>query len=117
MSNIVLVLKERSVEISVLKELHKLLGGSLADIRASISQGRPIVETEIFDNKYEEKAYLLRRVIDLIRINSIAVEVYELPEDDTFEESQSLNSSLINIEVLENILDSSDREMDRQLDV
>lgn len=117
MSNIVVVLKESVVEISVLKELHKILGGSLTEIRTAISKGLPIVEMEIFDNQYEEKASLLRNLISLIRSSRFGVEVYELPEGNSFETSGLLNESLINEDILEQILDSSDEEMDRQLDM
>jgi|SRR5690554_1603674 len=117
MSNIVVVLKDKTVEVSVLKELHRILGGSLTTIRTAISKGLPLVEMEIFDNQYQEKASLLRKLISLIRSNGFEVEIYELPEGDSFETSDLLNESLINEDVLENILDSSDEEMDRQLDM
>lgn len=117
MSNIVVVLKDKTVEVSVLKELHRILGSSLTAIRTAITNGLPIVEMEIFDNQYQEKANLLRKLISLIRSNGFEVEIYELPEGDSFETSDLLNESLINEDVLENILDSSDEEMDRQLDM
>lgn len=117
MSNIVVVLKNKTVEISILKELHRILGGSLNTIRTAISKGLPVVEMEIFDNKYQEKASLLRKMISFIRSNGVEVDIYELPEGDSFETSDSLRESLINEDVLENVLNSSDEEMDRQLDM
>jgi hypothetical protein len=117
MSNIVVVVNERAVDVSVLKELHKILGGSLARIRTAISKGLPVVEMEIFDNQYEEKASLLRKLISLISRSDFGVEIYELPEGDSFESSSVRNESLISMEILKNILDSSDDEMDRQLDM
>ena len=115
MSNIVVVLKKSTVEMPVLKELHRILGGSLTGIRTAISKGLPIVEMDIFDNQYEEKAGLLRSLISLIKSSGLEVAIYELPEGDDFETSERRNESLINEDVLENILDSSDDEMDRQL--
>jgi hypothetical protein len=117
MSNIVVVVNEKSVDVSVLKELHKILGGSLASIRTAISKGLPVVEMEIFDNQYEENASLLRKLICLIRNSGLRAVIYELPEGDSFEVSSVRNESLISIEILENILDSSDDEMERQLDM
>lgn len=117
MSNIVVVVNEKTVDVSVLKELHKILGGSLTGIRTAISKGLPIVEMEIFDNKYEEKASLLRKLISLTTSSKFGVEIFELPEGESFETSSVRNESLISIEILENILDSSDDEMDRQLDM
>jgi len=117
MSNIVLVLREKSVDVSVLKELHKLLGGSLAKIRTAISNNQPIVEMEIFDSQYQEKSGLLRKLITLIRERDVGVDVYELPDGDTFEESGVLKKSSITIDILENILNFSDEEMNRQLDM
>lgn len=117
MSNIVVILKEKAIDVSVLKQLHKLLGGSLATIRTAISKGLPVVEMEIFDNQYQEKASLLRGLISLIRSSGFGVEIYELPEGDSFATSNVRDESLINEDVLENILDSSDEEIDRQSDV
>ncbi|PCM44861.1 hypothetical protein [Marinobacter sp. ANT_B65] len=117
MSNIVVVVNEKNVDVSVLKELHKILGGSLTKIRTEISKGLPIIEMEIFDSQYEEKASLLRRLIFLISCTGLKVRVYELPEGDSFETSSVRNESLISIETLENILGSSDDEMNRQLDM
>ena len=111
MSNIVVVLSKKTIDVSVLKELHKILGGSLARIRTAITKGLPVLETEIFDNQYDEKAALLRKIIDLIRRSRIDVEFYELPEGDTFKKSSVLKDSLIDGGILENILNSSDDEM------
>lgn len=117
MPNIVVIVNEKNVEMSVLKELHKILGGSLTKIRTKISKGLPIVEKEIFDGKYEEKASLLRKLIFLISCTGLEVAVYELPEGDSFETSSVRNESLISIETLENILGYSDDELNRQLDM
>ena len=117
MSNIVVVIKEKKLDVSVLGELHKLLGGSLAKIRAALRRSAPIIEMELFDEEYEEKAKSLRKMIDLIRRNKIANDVYEIPSDTTFAVCGALQESLISLDVLENILDSSDDEMKRQLDM
>ena len=117
MSNIVIVIKEEKLDVSVLGELHKLLGGSLAKIRAAVIRSAPIIEMELFDEEYEEKAKSLREMIDLVRRNKIASDVYEVPSDTTFSVCDALQESLISLDVLEEILDSSDDEMRRQLDM
>jgi hypothetical protein len=117
MSNIVVVIKEKKLDVSVLGELHKLLGGSLVNIRTALLRSAPVIEMELFDGEYEDKAVLLRKMIGCIRRNKIIADIYEIPSGATFEKCDSLQESLINLEVLENILDSSDDEMKRQLDM
>lgn len=109
-------MNNQKVEVAVLRELHKLLGESLAKIRSALISSKPILELELFDSEYDEKAALLKNMIGLIRRNNLKVDVYEIPSDQTFETSSVLKESLINLEILENILKSSDDEMDRQLD-
>lgn len=116
MSIIAVVVKKEASDVAVLKELHKLLGGSLMQIRSAISSGLPVVEMEIFNNQYEEKSDFLRSLISFIRRSEIDVDIYELPEGDCFETSSVREESLISEEILENILNSSDDEFNRQLD-
>ena len=117
MSNIVVVIKEKKLDVSVLGELHKLLGSPLTKLKTALIKSTPIIEMELFDGEYDEKAKLLRKVIDLVRVNGITADVYELPSDATFAMCDVLQESLISLDVLENILDSSDDEMERQLDM
>lgn len=117
MSNIVVILKESNIETSVLKDLYKIIGGPLTEIRTAISKGRPIIEMEIFDNQYEEKSKLLRKLISLIRSSGLEVDIFEIPEGDSFEASKARSESKISEDILENILDYSDDEIDCQLDI
>lgn len=117
MSNIVILINEKKLEASVLKKFHKLLGGSLAQIRAAITNNNPILELELFDNNYDEKATLLKSIINLIKHASLSVSIYEIPSEVSYEACSNLEESLIRIEVLENIIESSDEEMDRQLNM
>ena len=112
MSVMVIVLEDDNVEIGVLGELHKLLGGSLIELRNAIRDRRPVVEMEIFDNQYDEKAGQLRKLIALLRDSELKAEVYELPEGDAFATSQSLAVSRISLDILENTLDAADEEID-----
>lgn len=114
MSNIVVIIKKTTVDVSILKELHKIVGGSLVSIRKAINGSFPVLETEIFDNQYEEKASMLRKLISLIRNSDFEVELYEIPEGHVFESNRIPKESLISVDILENILDSSDQEMVRQ---
>jgi hypothetical protein len=117
MSNIVVVIKQKKLDVSVLGELHKLLGGSLVKIRTALLKSAPVIEMELFDGEYEGKAKLLRKMIDCIRRNRILADIYEIPSGATFAKFDFLQESLISLDVLENILDSSDDEMKRQLDM
>ncbi len=116
MSNIVVVLQSSEVEAPVLFELQKVLGRSIASVKETIEGRIPIVETEIFDHKYEEKALLLRGLIELIRKRELSVDVFELPYGDRFESSGALERSRIDVDFLEGILDLADEESERQLD-
>lgn len=116
MSNIVIVLSDQKIEVPVLGELHKLLGGSLAQLKSAIVDNKPVLEFELFDN-YEEKSALLRNIIGVIQRNNLNTNVFEIPSDQTYETSSSLKESLISLEILENILNSADEEMDRQLNM
>jgi len=113
MSNIVIVIKESKLEVAVLGKLRTLLSSPLTQIKSALVEGKPILEMELFDNKYDEKASLLRGLIDLVRKNDLHAEVYELPSGQSFETSSVRKQSLIQLDVLENILNSADDEAQR----
>lgn len=120
MSNMVVIISTKEkLNVTVLGKLHKLLGGSLVGLRSAIMKGNPIVEMELFDGEYDQKASLLRALIALIRDNGVETEVYELSSGQTFTfaSSRERQESLISLDVLENILKCSDEELDRQLNV
>lgn len=97
-------------------EFHKILGISLSDLQNAISDKRPFVEMEIFDNRYEEKSKLLRRIIELIQGNNLEVKVYELPTGIKFNAAELIEKSKINTDILKNILDAADAEIFRQFE-
>ena len=112
MSNIVIVLKQETVEASVLMDLHKLLGRSLSEIKNDIANGMPIFEREIFDHQQFETAELLGRLIDLIRRRELDVRVFELVYGEVYATSDYLPQSLITLDILENILNAADDELE-----
>ena len=115
MSNIAIVLVDEKFEASILKELRLLTGEPLALIRSNLLSGKPIVELELFGNQYDEKAKLLRKLIQLFEKNSLEADIYELPSGDSFETSSARQESKIDFNILKNILDSSDDEIERFL--
>jgi hypothetical protein len=115
MSNIAIVLIKEKLEVSILKEIHILTGGSLAKIRLNLLNNRPIVELELFDNQYDEKAKVLRKLIEICERYYLETEIYELPSGDDFETSLIKEESKISLNILKNILDSSDDEIERFL--
>ncbi|UTV26473.1 hypothetical protein [Photobacterium atrarenae] len=114
MSSIVIVFREKC-DVGVLRDLHKLIGGSLSQTLEVIKKGKPVIEMELFDGKYDEKADLLRNLIALFKRGGVSIDIYELPSGQNFETSSLLNESRINLKTLENILVASDDEFERQL--
>ena len=112
MSRIVVLVRAESLSTPILKNLGELLSKSVMQISNAIAKKRPILEMEIFDQDYEEKASLLRRLIGRIREDEIAVEIYELLGDEPFESGSAPDGSMINVDVLERILDSADADTD-----
>ncbi len=112
MSRIVILVEATSLGAPILAELGDLLGSSVMQVSNAIAESRPILEMEIFDNDYEQKAELLRKLIDQIRANDIPVAIYELLGGEVYESGNVPDGSTINVDVLENILDSADKDED-----
>ena len=112
MSRIVVLIREQPLSTSMLKGLSALLNRSVMQIKNAVTEKRPVLDMEIFDHGYEEKANLLRQLVDRLRRDKIAVEIYELLGDEAFEPGKTPDGSKISMDVLERILESADEDGD-----
>jgi len=66
MSIITIVAKPPITTVAYFK-LHQLLRRSIAQIKSSVQSNTPIFNEEIFDNNYEEKIHILRKLLEIAR--------------------------------------------------
>lgn len=95
MSVIKIIVNPSDLTIDVVKSFHKIIGGSIGELKYSLENGTPIFEKEIFTNTYEEHTFILRKILKEIEKLKFNHSIFE-GEDE------------ISIEILLNILDFSD---------
>ncbi|MGA3681608.1 hypothetical protein [Pseudomonas graminis] len=115
MSVIAVVLSQASASAQALLELHRILGGSLLEIKDKVSNREPILEVEIFDGDYQAHAELIRAVISLLKKHNITADYYEVPYGKHYSGDFRCTTWLINSETVEGVLTAADVEIERQL--
>jgi len=107
--SIITVTIKQPISSSVIFKLYKLLALSVSDVKNRVVSGVPIFDDELFDNGYEEKSTILRKLIKITEDESINIDIIESPERDC----DPKYKMMINKEILRNILDSADSEISR----
>lgn len=116
MSKIAITVDRPADVAKLVPALRRVTGMGVGEIKARIDEGRPVAEYVLFGNDHDEVARKLRDLSADLPALGARARVYELGEDDAFEEAD-LATNEIDLEILRNILQSHDREVTRQEDL
>ena len=116
MSNIVIILNTAEVPGKTLMSLQGATGRSLIDLRGAIAKGKPLYDRNIVLGDLEEIALSVRAFLGCLENLNLPFQIYELPEGETMETCEKLDKSMITVEVLNNILDSSEESRHQPYD-
>jgi len=105
-----------SARCQALLRLHKALGVSSQLLKDSWINGRPIVELELFEGHYNQRASTIRLILNIILEEALCAKYYEIPFGDRYSDILQLETWKIDIEIMVGILDAADIEVKRQLD-
>lgn len=86
-------------------EISEIFNKSLTEISKAIEASIPIYESVLFMNDYSEKAAQLNRLISMINEENIIL--FEVEDNFSFEDIDSMPDSEINSNTLSNILESA----------
>jgi hypothetical protein len=114
MSKISIVILEKlsNEQLGTLKQI--LPDKSLMEIKKNCSDGSPVFEARLFYNDHDELADKLKKIIVLTENEKIRHKIYELDDEEEFNKIASKEIFEISEVTLLNILDSFDRERERQ---
>lgn len=113
---IAIVLEGEVTQAQSLLKFHKTLGVSLHSLKDSWLNERPIVEVEIFEGDYQEKAKIIRSVLKIIHEEHLVSKFYEIPFGEQYAGNSQLQTWEVDAALVGGILDAADKEVDRQLD-
>jgi hypothetical protein len=113
---IAIVLEGQVTQAQSLLKFHKTLGVSLHSLKDSWLNERPIVEVEIFEGDYQEKAKIIRSVLKIIHEEHLVAKFYEIPFGEQYAGNSQLQTWEVDAALVGGILDAADKEVDRQLD-
>lgn len=111
MSQIVIVLDSK-IETSVLFEVKKITKESIDKLRSAEENNKPIYSCDLFYNNHDDVSGILKNLISLLDKSS-SYKIYELDEDEVYDVVKSRGKEITR-DTLINILDSFDREVERQ---
>jgi hypothetical protein len=114
MSKIV-VFVDGSIDNASLMDVKRITSLSLSEIRQKISTEQPLVEYPLFYNNHEEVAEVLRGLISTFSSRSINARFFEVREEENVLEMDNRNLFQIPSQTVLNILNSADRELERQM--
>ena len=114
MSIIVFILNTAEVPGKTLMRLQGATRRSLIDLRGAIAKGKPLYERNIVLGDLEENALSVRAILGCLEELNLPFRIYELPEGETLETCVFSDKSKITVEVLNNILDSSEESRRQQ---
>lgn len=115
MTVIATIIDAREAPPSVLMKLHRIIGAPLQQLKSAVLARRPIVELEIFDGDYQERAALIRAVIATLSEGGIVASYYEIPYGQQYSGNVQLSRWKIDSNLVEGILSAADKEVERQL--
>lgn len=116
MSVIVIVLEKEKFETSALMKLQKAIGGTLQFLKSTWMQEQPLIEMEIFEGDYQEKAKVLRGAIKVIEDEDLVARYYELPYDAKYKDDAQVDTWKVSADFVKAMLAAADDEIERQLD-
>ncbi|UBM24597.1 hypothetical protein K8374_19855 [Pseudomonas sp. p1(2021b)] len=113
--SVIAIVIEGDVPPSVLMKLHRIIGASLQQLRSAVQSRNPILELEIFDGDYQERAALIRAVIATLIEGGVVASYYEIPYGQQYAGNIQLSLWKIDSDLVEGILSAADKEVERQL--
>jgi hypothetical protein len=109
------VFVDGSIDSTSLMNVERLTNLGLGEIRQKISAEQPLAEYPLFHNDHEEVARALRGLISTFLARSINARFFEVGEEENILEMDNRNLFQVPPETVLNILDSADRELERQM--
>ncbi|WP_276166948.1 hypothetical protein [Zobellia alginiliquefaciens] len=114
MSKIVLKIEKYTNLPRTIGSIAKIEKVGMSEIKSRISENQPILERKLFYNNHNEVAKSLINLIMDLKSLGTSVNIYELEEEEEFNELDEPELLKIDKETLANILGIHDRETDRQ---
>jgi hypothetical protein len=105
-----------STDNKLLISLHNVLKRPLAQVKQTIDSGLPVIDVELFDSEYMDKAAVLRKLLEELDNRGMQYKIFEVPEGNETAISACTPERRITADVLRNILRESDLELERQMD-
>lgn len=115
MSVIAIIIEKSQVPASTLMKLHQITGAPLTQLKTAVMAHEPVLELEIFEGNYQERAQLIRAVCDLLKTEKVDASYYEIPYGQQCVGNPQLSLWKIDLNLVEGILDAADDEIERQL--
>lgn len=115
MSVIAIVIEGTGVSASALMKLHRVIGIPLLQLKSAVLAHEPILELEIFDGDYQERARLIRSVSAVLNTEKVDASYYEIPYGQQYAGNSQLSLWKIDSNLVEGILSAADYEVERQL--
>jgi hypothetical protein len=115
MSKIVVKVENGTRLADVMPAIRKITGLGISDAKQRIESGRPLVEYLLFYNDHDEIAQRLRELMTVLPRSGARLQLFELDEGDEFESLPDASEYEISSDVLENILSSHERGLERQM--
>lgn len=114
MSKIAVVVEKPQVTAPIVALIRPITGRSAAEIDRDLRAGRPVCEYVLFLNDHDEVAATLLRLTGELSSAGAAVRVFELDDAESLADLGGSTTAEISLEILRSILDTHDREVERQ---
>ena len=75
-----------------------------------------MIEIEVFEGSYQENAQVTREALLIIDDENLNAQYYEIPYGERFAGNKNLDTWTVDAEFIRNMLDTADKEIERQLD-
>ncbi|MCX2889223.1 hypothetical protein OO258_13345 [Pseudomonas sp. DCB_BI] len=115
MSVIAIIIEGAGVSASTLVKLHRVLGVPLLQLKSAVLAHEPVLELEIFDGGYQERAKLIRSVCAVLNTEKVNTSYYEIPSGQQYAGDSQLSLWKIDSNLVGGILSAADDEVERQL--
>lgn len=116
MSVIAIVIEGTGASASALMKLHRVLGIPLLQWKSAVLAREPILELEVFDGDYQERARLIRSVCAVLNTEKVDASYYEIPYGQRYAGNSQLSVWKIDSNLVEGILSAASDEVERQFD-
>ncbi|WP_343632692.1 hypothetical protein [Fluviicola sp.] len=103
MSQIALIIKQRTIDNSTLLAVKNFSGQSLSQVNERIRSGSPVFQALLFGNDHDEIADVLLKIVNVLQIGKVKFDLYELEENEVLDKGKHQHY-ILSVETLKNIL-------------